>query len=128
MGILSVTEEAHRLLNLCFVVACRDDSCRRNGLLRSRADHKKRWSTLRGAWLLRSQLWLVTATLLGDSPSFVMATAAGLVPGGGSIAIEQHLVQPVVVAYDPSGSLYYGTYHQVWRLNPDGTATLIAGN
>ncbi len=57
-----------------------------------------------------------------------MATAAGLVPGASSIAIEQRLVQPAVVAYDPYGNLYYGTYAQIWRLNPDGTTTLIAGN
>ena len=57
-----------------------------------------------------------------------MATAAGLVPGDSSMAVQQHLVEPVVVAYDPYGNLYYGTYQQVWRLNPDGTDTLIAGN
>jgi uncharacterized protein (TIGR03437 family) len=57
-----------------------------------------------------------------------MATAAGMVSGDSSIALQQHLVEPVVVAYDPYGNLYYGTYQQVWRLNPDGSDRLIAGN
>jgi hypothetical protein len=73
-------------------------------------------------------LFFLAASLFGDPPTFVVAAAAGFVPVASSIAIQQHLVQPVVVAYDPNGNLYYGTYHQVWRLNPDGTTTLIAGN
>lgn len=68
-----------------------------------------------------------TAMLWAAAPVYVIATAAGVVPGTSSIAVRQHLINPVVVAYDPSGTLYYGTYQQVWRLNPDGTTTLIAG-
>ena len=56
-----------------------------------------------------------------------MATAAGYIPGATPIALQQHLVQPVIVAYDANGNLYYGTRSQVWRFNPDWTDTLIAG-
>ena len=72
-------------------------------------------------------LCFFAAPLLAAPQAFVTAVAAGMVPGISSVAIQQHLVQPVLVAYDPNGNLYYGTYHQVWRLNPDGTSTLIAG-
>jgi hypothetical protein len=80
---------------------------------------------------MKSYAWLCPFLLAGalsaDPPQYVIATVAGYVPGATPIALEQHLVQPVVVAYDPSGNLYYGTTRQIWRLNPDGTATLIAG-
>jgi uncharacterized protein (TIGR03437 family) len=56
-----------------------------------------------------------------------MATAAGYIPGATPMALQQHLVQPAVVAYDANGNLYYGTRSQVWRFNPDWTDTLIAG-
>jgi uncharacterized protein (TIGR03437 family) len=70
----------------------------------------------------------MSGLLFADPPSFVIATAAGHVPGPAPLAIQQHLVEPLVVAYDPDGTLYYGTAHQIWRLNADGTMTLIAGN
>jgi uncharacterized protein (TIGR03437 family) len=70
---------------------------------------------------------LCAASLFAGTPAYVMVTAAGFVPPDSSFALQQHLVQPVVVAYDPYGNLYYGSYHQIWRLNPDGTDTLVAG-
>lgn len=76
------------------------------------------------AWL---GSFLLAGALSADPPIYVMATAAGYIPGDTPIALKQNLVQPVVVAYDPNGNLYYGTTHQVWRLNPDWTDTLIAG-
>ena len=76
---------------------------------------------------------VAAAILLGrascaGSPAFVIASAGGYVPGASSLALQQHIVAPLVVAYDPGGNLYYGTAHQVWRLNGDGTTTLIAGS
>src|SRR5579871_5040262 len=72
--------------------------------------------------------FLFAAALSADPPAFVMATAAGYIPGPTPIAIQQHLTQPVVVAFDPAGTLYYGTSTQIWQLNPDGTNTLLAGS
>jgi uncharacterized protein (TIGR03437 family) len=69
----------------------------------------------------------LSAALYADPAGFVIATAAGYTPADTALALQQHLVQPIVVAYDPRGNLYYGTAHQVWRLNSDSTATLIAG-
>src|SRR5581483_12438695 len=71
---------------------------------------------------------LLAARLSADPPNYVIATAAGYFPGATPNALQQRLVQPVIVAYDPNGNLYYGTNHQIWRLNPDATITLIAGN
>ena len=72
--------------------------------------------------------FLFAGALSADPPVFVMATAAGYIPGATPRALQQHLIQPVIVAYDPDGNLYYGTTHQIWRLNPDGSTSLIAGN
>ena len=72
-------------------------------------------------------LSLLTGVSAADPPNYVIATIAGYVPGATPVALQQHLTQPVLVAYDPYGNLYYATTHQVWRLNPDQTATLIAG-
>lgn len=82
----------------------------------------------------RRPLWsllfaaVVSSTLFADPPAFVISTIAGYLPASATLAVQQHLVQPVVVAYDARGTLYYGTYRQVWRLNADGTVTLLAGN
>lgn len=76
-------------------------------------------------WLF---IFLLAGALSADPPVFVMAPAAGYIPGNTSAALQQHLVQPLVVAYDPDGNLYYGTSHQIWRLNPDASFSLIAGN
>ena len=91
-------------------------------MLQSRADHKKtkvypteigQAKTLRrsDALLPPTLMLLLTGALFASPPTFLSATTAGMVPGTSSIAIQQHLVQPVVVAYDPNGNLYYGTYH-----------------
>jgi uncharacterized protein (TIGR03437 family) len=129
MGILVKQVDACTAKSL-FLSGARPFAVRQSGSFATGADHKKRGSTLREVEgkARCTALFLLAAVLFGDTPTFVVATAAGLVPGASSIAIQQHLVQPVVVAYDPNGTLYYGTYHQVWRLNPDGTDTLIAGN
>jgi uncharacterized protein (TIGR03437 family) len=79
----------------------------------------------RSVWLIG---FLLVETLSADPPPYVIATAAGYIPGVRPLALAQHLVQPVMVAYDPDGTLYYATVHQVWRLNADATATLVAGN
>jgi uncharacterized protein (TIGR03437 family) len=71
---------------------------------------------------------LLAGVLSADPPVYVMSTAAGYIPGATPIALQQHLIQPVVVAYDPNGNLYYGTRYQIWRFNPDWTDTLIAGS
>jgi uncharacterized protein (TIGR03437 family) len=71
-------------------------------------------------------------------PSYFTTTAAGSVPPvANAIAAKQYL-NPVLeslypsyavnaLAYDGKGNLYYSNGTQVWRLNADGTDTLIAG-
>jgi uncharacterized protein (TIGR03437 family) len=71
---------------------------------------------------------LLAGILSADPPPYVIATAAGYIPGATPISLQQHLIQPVVVAYDPYGNLYYGTSRQIWRLNPDWTVALVAGS
>jgi hypothetical protein len=61
-------------------------------------------------------------------PSYFMTTAAGLVPPlANPIAAKQYLNTVAAVAYDAKGNLYYANGNQIWRLNADGTDTLIAG-
>jgi uncharacterized protein (TIGR03437 family) len=66
-------------------------------------------------------LWplLLIGLLRADSSTFILATAAGSVPAS-------PLVQPTFVTYDADGTLYYASTHEVWRLNPEGTSSLIA--
>ncbi len=61
-------------------------------------------------------------------PSYFITTAAGLVPPlANPMAAKQYLNTVTAVAYDAKGNLYYANSNQIWRLNPDGTDTLIAG-
>jgi hypothetical protein len=62
------------------------------------------------------------------APSYFTATAAGWVPPlANPIALKQCLDGVTAVAYDANGNLYYSDGAQVWRLNADGSDTLIAG-
>ena len=59
--------------------------------------------------------------------NYFATTAAGFIPPAvNPIALKQYLSQ-VIPAYDGQGNLYYATSNQVWRLNADGTDTLLAG-
>ncbi len=61
-------------------------------------------------------------------PHYFATTAAGLIPPLVSpIAAKQYIDTPTAVAYDAHGNLYYANLTQIWRLNADGTDTLIAG-
>jgi hypothetical protein len=92
------------------------------------------------ARVLTAALGLASGLLLhAEVPSYFTTTAAGSVPPlANPIAAKQYfkeivtnginLSNPVTaVAYDGKGSLYYANGTQVWRLNADGTDTLIAG-
>jgi uncharacterized protein (TIGR03437 family) len=91
------------------------------------------------ARVLTPFLGLVSGLLLHAAvPSYFTTTVAGSVPPiANPIAAKQYL-NPVLeslypslavnaVAYDGKGNLYYSNGTQVWRLNADGTDTLIAG-
>jgi uncharacterized protein (TIGR03437 family) len=91
------------------------------------------------ARVLTAALGLASGLLLQASvPSYFTTTVAGSVPPvANPIAAKQYL-NPVLeklypsnpvaaVAYDGKGNLYYSNGTQVWRLNADGTDTLIAG-
>jgi hypothetical protein len=91
------------------------------------------------ARVLPAALGLASGLLLHAAvPSYFTTTVAGSVPPiANPIAAKQYLnpmLEPLypsyavnAVAYDGKGNLYYSNGTQVWRLNPDGTDTLIAG-
>jgi uncharacterized protein (TIGR03437 family) len=76
-------------------------------------------------------LALATLSLSGDvlaASHYFATTAAGFVPPiDNPIALKQYL-GGVIPAYDSQGNLYYASANQVWRLNADGTDTLLAGS
>jgi uncharacterized protein (TIGR03437 family) len=91
------------------------------------------------ARVLTPVLGLASGLLLHAAvPSYFTTTVAGSVPPvANPIAAKQYL-NPVLellypsyavnaIAYDGRGNLYYSNGTQVWRLNADGTDTLIAG-
>jgi hypothetical protein len=71
---------------------------------------------------------ILSAYLCVAQTHYFTTTYAGTVPAlANPVALKQYLDDPCVVAYDAHGSLYYANFAQIWRLNPDGTDTLIAG-
>ncbi len=65
---------------------------------------------------------------LGAQPNYFTSTFAGYTPPViNPIAAKQYFSTVGPVAYDATGNLYYSSQTQVWRLNADGTDTLIAG-
>ena len=76
-----------------------------------------------------SILVLAAAAAMGQTPpaKYFTTTAAGFAPPTfNPIALKQYLGD-ISIAYDPGGRLSYADGTQVWRLNADGTDTLIAG-
>lgn len=62
-------------------------------------------------------------------PHYFVTTTAGMVPSADNpIAKKQYLDRPAAAAYDARGVLYYADATRVWRLNPDGTDTQVAGS
>ena len=63
-----------------------------------------------------------------DPNTGVISSVAGTVttPGSGTLATEL-FIDPVAVAISPGGVLHFCTSNQVYRLNADGTADVIAG-
>lgn len=77
---------------------------------------------------MRTILITLTGTLCAAQIHYFTTTYAGTVPPlANPVALKQYLDSPSAVAYDPHGNLFYANYTQIWRLNPDGTDTLIAG-
>jgi hypothetical protein len=71
---------------------------------------------------------LLSANLCLAQTHYFTTTYAGTVPPlANPVALKQYLDYPSAVAYDAHGNLYYANYTQIWRLNPNGTDTLIAG-
>ena len=67
-------------------------------------------------------------SLQAASPHYFLTTAGGYIPSETApIALDQP-GNAGSVAYDPQGVLYYGLGPHIFRLNPDGTDTLIAGS
>jgi uncharacterized protein (TIGR03437 family) len=76
-----------------------------------------------------SILVLAAAAAVAQTPpaKYFTTTAAGFAPPSfNPVALKQYLGN-LTPAYDPAGRLYYTNGAQVWRLNADGTDTLIAG-
>jgi uncharacterized protein (TIGR03437 family) len=85
--------------------------------------------TVRTLFFSIALIFIPFSAVCAAPPHYFVTTFAGMVPPlANPIAARQYLDNPSAVAYDPKGNLYYATYFQVWRLNPDGTDTLIAGN
>jgi uncharacterized protein (TIGR03437 family) len=77
---------------------------------------------------MRTILVALTGTLCAAQTHYFVTTIAGSVPPlANPVALKQYLDYPSAVTYDAHGNLYYANYAQIWRLNPDGTDTLIAG-
>jgi hypothetical protein len=71
---------------------------------------------------------ILSANLCFGETHYFTTTYAGTVPPiANPVALKQYLDAPIAVAYDAHGNLYYANYAQIWRLNPKGTDTLIAG-
>jgi hypothetical protein len=71
---------------------------------------------------------ILSANLCLAQTHYFTTTYAGTVPPiANPVALKQYLDAPIAVAYDAHGNLYYANYAQIWRLNPNGTDTLIAG-
>jgi uncharacterized protein (TIGR03437 family) len=64
---------------------------------------------------------------LAQTHYFTTIYAGTVPPLANPVALKQYLDYPCAVTYDAHGNLYYSNNTQVWRLNPDGTDTLIAG-
>ncbi len=75
-----------------------------------------------------STLVILSTSLCVAQSHYFTTTYAGTVPPlANPVALKQYLDYPCAVTYDAHGNLYYANFTQVWRLNPDGTDTLIAG-
>lgn len=75
-----------------------------------------------------SAVMILSANLCFGETHYFTTTYAGTVPPiANPVALKQYLDAPIAVAYDAHGNLYYANYAQIWRLNPKGTDTLIAG-
>ena len=82
---------------------------------------------MKRASIVYALLAMAPLTLTAASHYFA-ATAAGYVPPvDNPVALKQYLPGTGSLAYDTKGNLYYATSQQVWRLNADGSDTLIAG-
>jgi len=78
---------------------------------------------------MKAWLWVLVLPLQAAAPpQYFLTTAAGYSP---PISAPIALDQPQIagrVTYDAQGALYYGAGTHIWRLNADGTDTLIAGS
>ena len=82
-------------------------------------------------WIIPAFAAVLLAPWLLAQPApvhYVIDTEAGYVPPDTSVALAQYLDSPAAVAYDARNTLYFATQNRIWRLNSDGTITLIAGS
>jgi hypothetical protein len=84
-------------------------------------------SSYRSMKVLSAVIILSANLCLAQTHYFTTTYAGTLPPIANRVALKQYLDYPCVVAYDAHGNLYYANFAQIWRLNPDGTDTLIAG-
>jgi len=74
-------------------------------------------------------LLVLAGAVCAATPQYFTSTIAGTVPSTADpVASEQYFTSVNAVAYDSHGILYYANQGQIWRLNADGTDTLIAGS
>ena len=58
----------------------------------------------------------------------VVQVAGALVTGDSMPAATANIVDADGIAEDPDGNLYVSSLEQIWRISPDGVATVIAGD
>src|SRR5260221_10819444 len=71
----------------------------------------------------------LTLLIVPATAQYTISTIAGGMSGDGLAATSRFITSPRI-ALDPSGNLYFVLYVEarVYKLNPNGTLTLVAGN
>jgi len=71
---------------------------------------------------------LSSLSLQGAAAHYFLTTIAGYVPPVTELIALKQAPIARIVRYDAKGNLYYASNSNIWRLNADGTETLIAGS